>query len=219
MSTDQVFGKEYYDKAYKDYERQNPPGKMAFYRELVTMAAPPVARPVVLDIGCAFGGFLAGLNEHWSLHGIDRSEYAVSKAREKLPHVRFAVSDVLDIPFQNPFHIITAFDVIEHVGDLERVGQAISSRLTVNGLLIFVVPVYDGPLGPLVRLLDHDTTHIHKESRQFWLTWVSRFFYVEQWFGIFRYLVPQWGYVHWPTGVVRRWAPAIAVVARRRDPS
>lgn len=216
MSINQSFGKGYFERTYRSYERQNPPRKIESYRRLVSSTTKSISKPRVLDIGCAFGKFLSSLNPNWDLYGIDLSEYAVSKARENLPNAHILVSSAMEIPFEESFDVITAFDVIEHLQDLDQAAKSISSRLSLNGSFIFVVPVYDGPLGPIIRTLDKDTTHIHRESRCFWLTWASRHFNIEHWYGIVRYLMP-WGfYIHWSTRVVRRWTPAIAVVARQK---
>jgi hypothetical protein len=82
---------------------------------------------------------------------------------------------------------------------------------------VFVVPVYDGPLGPVVRMLDGDPTHVHKESRDFWLDWAGERFVIQEWCGVFRYLLPRGPYINWPTQALRRIAPAIAVVVRNKD--
>jgi len=119
-------------------------------------------------------------------------------------------------PFKGAFDIIVAFDVLEHIMELETIPENIASKLNPGGYFIFVVPVYDGPTGPIIRKLDHDTTHRHKRSRFFWLAWVSSHFTVCQWQGVFRYLFPFGGYLHVPTKLLRRMAPAIAVVARKK---
>jgi len=216
MPSPHEFGKSYFESVYRNYELQNPPKKMVFYRDTVMEAAHSISKPKVLDIGCAFGVFLSYLDPAWNLYGIDASGYAVSKARVRLPHAHLACSSAMNIPFRESFDVITAFDVIEHLSDLERVAASISSKLALDGSFIFVVPVYDGPLGPIVRALDHDTTHIHRESRDFWLAWANRRFDVKSWQGILRYLMPWGTYIHWSVRTVRCWTPAIIVSARRR---
>jgi hypothetical protein len=87
--------------------------------------------------------------------------------------------------------------------------------LRPGGILLIVVPVYDGPLGPLVTLFDRDPSHVLKESRQYWLSCLSRHFEIIEWQGAFRKLL--WGtrYMHLPTTSFRQIAPAIAIVARK----
>ena len=117
---------------------------------------------------------------------------------------------------RGPFDVVVAFDVIEHVADIDAVGDEISAVLRSGGTLMFVVPVYDGPLGPMVRLLDRDRTHLHRRPRAFWLNWAARRFAVVEWIGLVRYLLPVGPYLHWPTRTLRAVAPAICVIAQKR---
>src|SRR5262249_3361336 len=110
----------------------------------------------------------------------------------------------------------TSFDVIEHIPDLDSTRRSIYSLLKPGGIFVFVVPVYDGPLGWVVHALDKDPTHIHKTRRTFWLDWAAASFEVLEWQGAFRYMTPFGVYLHYPSRILRRGSPAIAVVARRR---
>lgn len=210
------FERQYYETVYRDYARHNPPRKLGFYRRLVEDAARGPS-PQVLDIGCAFGSFLAALNPEWQRFGVDVSRFATDRAAEAVPGAKFARADIHEIPFAGPFEVITAFDVIEHIPSLEAVAAFVRSHLVSGGHFVFVVPVYDGVTGPVIRLLDKDETHVHKRSRDFWLEWAGQSFEVRDWYGIYRYLVPGLGYAHFPTRLWRRFTPAIAVVARARQ--
>ena len=77
-----------------------------------------------------------------------------------------------------------------------------------------IAPTRPSDRASLVRTLDKDPTHIHKDSRRFWLDWAGRHFEGREWWGIFRFLFPGGYYLHWPTRAWRGIAPAIAVVAR-----
>jgi SAM-dependent methyltransferase len=210
------FERGYYESVYPDYARQNPPRKLRFYRSLVERVVPPGRAPRILDIGCAFGAFLAALDPGWRRFGTDVSRYAVERATTAAPDVAFARADIDGVPFPGPFDVITAFDVIEHIPSLDAVATTTRSLLAPGGHFIFVVPVYDGVTGPIIRLLDRDETHVHKRSRDFWLEWAGERFELVDWWGIYRYLVPALGYVHLPTRRLRRLTPAIAVIARGR---
>jgi SAM-dependent methyltransferase len=211
------FERSYFETCYADYDRQNPPHKLAFYRQIAERAVTGIARPRVLDLGCAFGKFLSVLDPAWELHGLDVSEYAVRQARGALPRARLAVASAAAIPFDSPFDLITAFDVLEHVPALDVVRAGIRDKLGPEGRLVFVVPVYSGITGPLVRLLDRDDTHVHRRSRSFWLEWAGAAFDLVEWWGIYRYLFPGGYYWHRPTWRLRRVSPAIAVSVRQRS--
>jgi SAM-dependent methyltransferase len=210
------FERDYFEKTYRNYSRQNPHRKLRFYRGLVEGAAPRDRTPRILDIGCAFGAFLSELDPGWKRFGIDVSEFAIDRAAQALPDATFARADITEIPFPGPFDVITALDVIEHVPSLEQAASSIKAKLSSDGCILFVVPVYDGLTGPVVHLLDRDETHLHKRSRGFWLRWAEEHFVPVEWLGLCRYLLPGGYYVHFATRSWRRFTPAIAVVARKR---
>jgi SAM-dependent methyltransferase len=200
-----TFGASYFRTAYRDYTAQNPPRKLEFYRRLLEKH---VSGGRILDLGCAFGNFLWRLGPQWRCYGVDLSREAL-----RIAPCTTVVASAEKQPFEAVWDAVTAFDCLEHVPDLNAVEREFS-RLKSGTVLVMVVPVYDGPLGWLVRLLDKDTTHVHKHSRQWWLDWVGRQFAVQEWQGIFRYLLFGY-YLHWPTGWFRFMAPAIAIVARK----
>jgi len=212
-----MFDAEYFQCVYKNYDLQNPPNKMAFYRKLVEEVT--TRNQFVLDVGCGLGNFLSKLHPHYQCFGIDASSYAISQAKQKNPEIssNLVQSDIEKIPFNHSFDIITAFDVIEHIEDLSKVINAVKSNLTSSGHFIFSVPVYDGPTGLLIKILDKDPTHVHKKSRNFWLHWAEKYFFVKKWRGIYRLLFPGGYYLHLPTKLFRNYAPAMVVVCQNTD--
>ncbi len=210
------FDSQYYETRYRDYWRQNPPRKLAFYRRLLEDALGSRERPRVLDFGCAFGVFLRSLNPVWDLAGIDVSEYAIRQATSASSGIRYMTMSSGTYPQLGRFDGIAALDVLEHIPQLDEALDWIRCSLVPGGVLLAVVPVYDGPAGPLVRWLDRDPTHVHRTSRDFWLSHLGRQFSVVDWQGILRYLLPGGYYLHVSTRKLRRLAPAIACVARNR---
>ena len=212
------FDQSYYATSYADYDRQNPPRKLAYYRDLVTRALSPSAAtaPTVLDLGCAFGRFLAALDPRWQAFGADVSEFAIGRAGHLVPTAHVAVMRDGVIPFTERFDAITAWDVLEHVQDLDDIAAQVVAHLAADGVFAFAVPVFDGPLGLLVRRLDKDATHINRLSRRVWLDWARRHFDVLRWSGAFRYLLPSGHYIHWTSDTLRQIAPAVVVTARQR---
>ena len=180
------------------------------------MATGSLQEPRILDIGCAFGSFLASLDRRCERYGEDASEYAIRVAREKSPSIHFGAALRGQHPFSGPFDIITAWDVLEHVPDLEELLEWIYQSLVAGGAFVFVVPVYDGPTGPIIRTLDRDPTHLHKRGRRYWIELASWRFQLIDWWGIYRYLFPGGLYMHIVTRALRRYTPAVACLLRRR---
>ncbi len=208
------FEEEYFGRTYRDYEAQNPPSKLAFYRRVAEEAVGATVRPRVLDVGCGPGLFLEALGPAWERFGTDVSRWAVAEARRRVPAASIECSSAEFAPFEGPFDLITAFDVLEHLPDPEGAISVLRKRLCPGGALLAVLPVYDGPAGVLVRLLDRDPTHLQKRGRGFWLGLLGRDLRVEDWTGIFRYLLPGRRYMHFATHGLRGVAPAILVRAR-----
>ena len=218
----EMYGEAYYSTTYRDYFRQNPVRKLEFYRSVVERYAPQHRPLRVLDVGCGLGSFLANLRAsdpdqtRLNLTGIDVSEFAVAANAATYPAETFQVCAAEDIAsLGQAFDVVTAFDVLEHLHDPDGAASAVSQSLTEAGTFIFVVPVYDGLLGPVVRLLDKDETHVQLRSRQSWLDWAASHFTVTGWLGIFRMLTPWNHYVHLPTRRLRKIAPAILITATR----
>ncbi|MBI4969619.1 MAG: class I SAM-dependent methyltransferase [Rhodospirillales bacterium] len=211
-----VCNNDYYNQAYKDYARQNPSIKLNYYSKLLKHAAGYVPSPRVFDYGCAFGTLLAHLGPQWVRYGADVNREAIDQARQNLPDVTFATLDPhsQELPFPGPFDAIACCDVAEHVPDPPALLAKLASQIKPGGGLLLVVPVYDGPTGPVIRHLDRDPTHLHKLGRDAWLNMIGRPLRIERWDGIMRYLTP-FGYLHVPTKFWRRCTPAIAILARR----
>src|SRR5262249_20691916 len=156
------FERDYFDSAYRNYVRQNPQGKLRFYRRLLARAMPSSPRPSILEIGCGPGRFLASLDEKWTRVGSDVSAHAIALARNRNPRVHFVRATGTGLPFARGFDAIVAFDTLEHVPDVSAVFDEVAARLIPHGVFLFVVPVYDGLSGPVIRRLDRDPTHVHK---------------------------------------------------------
>lgn len=207
----------YYETVYRNYSQQNPSYKIRFYHDLVLRhtANAPQKQLSILDVGCAFGVFLKSLPSNWKRFGIDISHHSIEKAAEGEKSISFAPAILENNPFRGPFDVVTSFDVIEHIPDRDHALDNFYDLLKPGGLFVFVVPVYDGPLGWLVHRLDRDPTHLHKVGRADWVEWAQRRFQVLEWGGAFRFLFPGGVYLHWPTRLMRSATPCIAVVARK----
>ncbi len=213
-------GEEYYRQNYRSYDRQNPEAKLAYYRGQIERYRDPALPMRLHDIGCGLGNFLHSLDSSWSVFGSDINRFAVERSQQRMPRGRFVIgAGALDAMFDQRFSVITAFDVLEHVPSLEAAGPAITAQLLPGGIFIFVVPVYDGLSGPIIRQLDRDPTHVHKQPRASWLSWAAQHFEVLSWDGILRYLLPGGHYLHVVTSKARAHTPAVLIACRARTPA
>jgi len=213
----QKFSSQYFDNEYGGvYERRNPRYKWrSFLRKILRF----VRGGDLLEVGCGFGLFLMEAKAYFTCVGSDISEYAISQACKRLPDEVGLYSGVIDqIDFQRKFDVITCFDVLEHIADLGPTFDRLDELLHPGGLLVFTVPVYDGPIGYLVQKLDQDETHVHKESRFFWLEYLNgTSFSTVYWTGVWRYFVFKRVYLNYLSCITRRWTPAIMVIAKKKS--
>jgi SAM-dependent methyltransferase len=113
--------------------------------------------------------------------------------------------------------VVVAWDVLEHIPDLDDALGVLHARLEPSGVLVAVVPVYDGPLGWLVERLDRDPTHVAKWTRRQWVAALERHgFEVLATGGVLRRLMFGRWYVHLtrPARLWRRAGSAFWFAAR-----
>lgn len=210
-----TFDESYFATHYGDYQRQNPTRKLDWY--LQTAERWTDAHPIRhLDVGCGLGAFVAHASTAgWVSHGSDVSEFGVNRARTRAPAADVQIAAAHDRPWpDDSFDVITVLDVLEHLERLDDTLDSIQAMLAPAGVLLAVMPVYDGPTGPVIRRLDKDPTHIHKWERDAWLDLLGARFDILDWQGAFRLLLPDGPYLHLPTRRLRRVSPAILIVAR-----
>jgi SAM-dependent methyltransferase len=208
-----AFEQPYFEDVYgAAYDRRNPRYKHRSYLREVRRVAPEGGS--LLDVGCAYGRFLREAAREYSCAGCDVSQHAVEVASRRLPGVPIFRCDVLGLPPAGRYDVVTCFDVLEHVPDLDRALAHLRRVLRPGGVLALAVPVYDTPVGRLVTLLDRDPTHLHKLARRAWLERLrSAGFEDVRWRGILRYHLGGALYLHWCSRWIRRFSPAILVTA------
>jgi SAM-dependent methyltransferase/spore coat polysaccharide biosynthesis predicted glycosyltransferase SpsG len=102
----------------------------------------------VLDVGCAFGPFLAAARDRGhDPRGLDASKEAVAYVRSELG-IPAASGDFLDPAtasvFGGPFDVVTMWYVIEHFEDLDRALRSAAALVRPGGLLAFSTPSGEG---------------------------------------------------------------------------
>lgn len=120
----------------------------------------------LLDIGCAFGHFLAHFRNKFTLFGMDISDFAVKVANSRYDFQIKKANIEEEIPFNRNFDIITAIDVLEHLENPEKALENISSHLNENGLFFFQLTMVNNRKSKVIYDLffSHDETHIFVKS-------------------------------------------------------
>ena len=218
------FDSRYFNRFYRGSGDKNPPGKICTYLSIVLKMTVLSVRKgqsfgeeklKLLDIGCGYGRFLKLAENEFVTYGIDPSEFVINEARKYTINTKFEVATILSYKPEIKFDVITAFDVLEHVPEIEKAIGQIKSWLKPGGIFFCAVPVYDGSLGWLAEKLDRDETHINKWSRNRWLGIFSSSFNVSETWGAVRYSFGQLGYFYMAKPWLFRWGQAILVVMRK----
>jgi SAM-dependent methyltransferase len=150
--------------------------RIPYYRRIITKRYARLVREVagsgrLLELGCGDGRLLAELSRDFNVTGIDISEYAVARARQRMPGANLVVGDIADCDPHAHFDVVVAFNVLEHLRDPRALMMRVGEMLSEGGRFMFAVPNKHGTLGSaLVKLMNRmDHTHISTYSRERWL--------------------------------------------------
>ncbi|MFQ5835140.1 MAG: methyltransferase domain-containing protein [bacterium] len=178
----------YYADNYINYQKQNSPHMIRFYMDLVERW---VRRgELIFELGVGLGVFLERASEKFACQGSDINHCGIESTRKKLPLLPLFEGSYECIPADPPPKAVVCWDILEPLPDLDAALNAIFSKLPEEGCLIGAVPVYDGPLGWLVHILDKDPAHVTKISRKEWLSRLSQHgFDLPEYGGIIRKLI------------------------------
>lgn len=124
------------EKVSQHYSRQFQ--KVAF-QPYLELAQPYKQLGRILDFGCGIGGFVdAAQYAGWDSYGIDISP-SIDIARERGLKVFQGQLEDLNLP-PHFFDVITLFDVVEHILDLNKLLVEIKQFLRPGGVMIIATP-------------------------------------------------------------------------------
>jgi SAM-dependent methyltransferase len=146
------------DYFFRDYKKQYGKTYLEDFPGLVQGARrrlgrivkllPPGERGKLLDIGCAYGPFLAAAREEgFSPLGMDPSRDAIGHVRKelKLRGIRgFFPEDIPGDAVPGSFAVISLWYVMEHFRDTRRILETINRLLKPGGILAFSSPSFSG---------------------------------------------------------------------------
>jgi len=111
-------------------------------------------RPVrLLDFGCGFGDFVCACERFgFDAVGVDRAKPRIASAVVRI------YSSLDDLDETEPFHVVTLFEVLEHLDEPASVLKQLSGRSVSGGLLILETPDCKG-VTDLKSRTDYDLIH------------------------------------------------------------
>jgi 2-polyprenyl-3-methyl-5-hydroxy-6-metoxy-1,4-benzoquinol methylase len=92
----------------------------------------------ILDVGCATGSFLTSLNHEWKKYGVEISKELIEQYPVN-PDISLWRGDFLDYPEEEIFHVITLWDLLDHVPKPDAVIEKVQRLLVPEGILILNV--------------------------------------------------------------------------------
>lgn len=144
------------------------------------------AKTRFLEIGCGTGEFIRQIfgNRNIEITGSEIYLKGLVSAKKKLPSVEFVQFDVTQGRIDKQFHIITAFDVVEHIDDDRAALSNINQMLEDNGILIISVPQHMFLWSKLDEIVKHKRRYSRRElasklnSSGFEVGYVTSFLFV-----------------------------------------
>ncbi|MDK9709089.1 MAG: class I SAM-dependent methyltransferase [Desulforhopalus sp.] len=125
---------------------------------------------LLLEIGCGTGYVLTCISKSFPEAKLSGSEIYVAGlefAAARLPSAKFMQMDARNIPFENEFDLIGAFDVLEHIKEDEDVLTQMYAALKPNGIMLLTVPQHEWLWSPTDEYAFHvrryTAADIHKK--------------------------------------------------------
>ena len=214
MSAEAAFDHRYYREVCGEEQTRFDRARDERVVRLVDRHAPPRrADSALLDIGCGYGHLLGRFSDRYRLAGIDVSAHAAGVARTAIPGAVVVTADVQrPLPFDVPFDVILAINVVEHLPDPAAGIRSIREALVPGGLCVIHLPTINGPMSRLIYRLAYakDPTHVYRPAGREVL-------------GMFRALgfqVLQASFAphRWWLGSGVGWHPALLAALRRTEP-
>lgn len=134
------------ESGYQDYELVAPlriktfkKWYNAFKRYL------PSGYSAALDVGCAAGYFMDLLKEEgWRVvEGVELETHMIAELRERKYSITGQPLEHITAPPLKRYQLITLFDVLEHLPDINNDLEKCASMLDDNGILVLVTPNVD----------------------------------------------------------------------------
>lgn len=156
------------------------------FKRLVHRYLEPSGKTKFLEIGCGTGDFIQRIaqDEKLEITGSEIYLKGLAYAKKKLPNVEFVQFDMTQGKIGEQFHIITAFDVLEHIENDNAGLSNISQMLKKGGVLIVSVPQHMFLWSKLDEIVKHKRRYSRRElvaklrANDFDIDYVTSFLFI-----------------------------------------
>jgi 2-polyprenyl-3-methyl-5-hydroxy-6-metoxy-1,4-benzoquinol methylase len=131
-----------YDHAYSEHYANKANKKLRRCRRWVNRVKKLVSTGKWLDVGCSIGLVVMAANEAgFEGHGVDVEGWGVDYARNQLGLSNIQQGFLEDQKYADGFFsVISLYDVIEHVPDLNLLVKELKRILAANGIIDIITP-------------------------------------------------------------------------------
>jgi len=137
----------FYDERWSGFTYINRPKLLRAIAILEAIASTRITEPRILDLGCGTGWLTNVLGNLGPSVGVDLSDVAIGKARERYPHVEFMPVDISEWQYPgSTFDIVVSHEVLEHLEDQDAYLDKAHGLLRSGGYLILTTPNKDAVL-------------------------------------------------------------------------
>lgn len=134
------YGKSYFEKTSED-ARLILKERRPLWRRWVKIIRKYRASGKILDVACGLGFFLAYAERYYDAYGIDISEYAIKKAKQRTTQAKISVGDATNLDYESDyFDIVTCFDLLEHLPKPALALKEFHRVLKKGGILVIRIP-------------------------------------------------------------------------------
>ena len=122
-----------------------------------------------LEIGCGTGYVLSGIAQTFTKANLQGSEIfaeGLGFAASRLPSINLMQMDARNIPFQEEFDVIGAFDVLEHIKEDSLVLSQVNAALKTQGHLVITVPQHKWLWSAIDEYACHERRYTKAEIHQ-----------------------------------------------------
>jgi len=128
----------------------------AIFKELKSMDIPPMGAHFC-DLGCSNGFITQKIQAYFNFNsavGLDHEFDNLTFAQRSYPEIEFRIIDLNKPPeVDRTFDLVTCFETLEHVGNLQNSIRNILSRIAPGGKCLISVPIEHGLRGFLKYLV------------------------------------------------------------------
>ena len=137
----------YYNSKMKEFEneffRESFDNRVQLFLPRIDIIQKYISDGALLDIGSALGIFIEALHQKktkFSVNCCDLSTKACEELKANYPDVQVINADFMQLDNQDRYDLITMWDTVEHIVELNSMFKKIHEQLNPEGLFVFSTP-------------------------------------------------------------------------------